>query len=192
MPKRNANTFVAKTDGLREVRSKAYFLTPEPAAGTCYLGDVASIIRSKNAGPYELTFDVMFGDDETYAKVKNCDILTQATVTQLYHINEEDVFASMFWDSARAFKATIKRASVSGSFGETDTHGSQQHAPFLYLLLPFGRVSLANGAQAELALEHSANFANGPFGKPAYGSFKKFANWILKKLGSGFDAKEHR
>ena len=166
-------------------------------AQTLLRGDVASIIRSKNAGPYELTFDVMFGDDETYAKVKNCDILTQATVTQLYHINEEDVFASMFWDSARAFKATMKRASVSGSLGETDTHGSQQHAPFLYLLLPFGRVSLANGAHAELALEHSANFANGPLRevsiwKSAYGSFEKFANWILKKLGSGFDAKEHR
>ena len=82
LPKRNANTFVAKTDGLKEVRSKTYFLTPEPAAGTCYLGDVASIIRSKNAGPYELTFDVMFDDDETYAKVKNCGILTQATVAQ--------------------------------------------------------------------------------------------------------------
>ena len=134
----------------------------------------------------------MFDDDETYAKVKNCGILTQATVAQLCHIDEEDVFASMFWDSARAFKATIKRASVSGSFGETNTHGSQQHTPFLYLLLPFGRVSLANGAHAELALEHSANFANGPSGKPAYGSFEKIANWILKKLGSGFDVKEHR
>jgi len=192
LPKRNANTFVAKIDGLKEVRSKTSFLTPEPVAGTCYLGDVASIIRSKNAGPYELTFDGMFDDDGTYAKVKNCGILTQATVAQLYHIDEEDVFASMFQDSARAFKATIKRASASGSFGETDTHSSQQHAPFLYLLLPFGRVSLANGAQTELALEHSANFANGPFRKPAYGSFKKLANWILKKLGSGFDAKEHR
>jgi len=82
LPKRNANTFVAKTDDLKEAPSKTYFLTPEPAAGTCYLGDVASIIRSKNAGPYELTFDVMFDDDETYAKVKNCGILTQATVAQ--------------------------------------------------------------------------------------------------------------
>jgi hypothetical protein len=113
-------------------------------------------------------------------------------MAQLYHIDEEDVFASMFWDSARAFKAVIKRASVFGLFGKTDTHGSQQHAPFPYLLLPFGRVSLANGAQAELALEHSANFTNGSPGKPAYGVFEKPANWILKKLGSGFNAKEHR
>lgn len=28
------------------------FLTPEPATGICYLGDIASIIRSKNARPY--------------------------------------------------------------------------------------------------------------------------------------------
>ena len=68
LPKRNANTFVAKIDGLKEVRSKTSFLTPEPVAGTCYLGDVASIIRSKNAGPYELTFDGMFDDDGNLRK----------------------------------------------------------------------------------------------------------------------------
>ncbi len=30
------------------------------------LRDVASVIRSKNSGPYELTFDVIFRDPETY------------------------------------------------------------------------------------------------------------------------------
>ncbi|MBR4939765.1 MAG: DUF4387 family protein, partial [Burkholderiaceae bacterium] len=28
--------------------------------------DIASVIRSKNSGPYELTFDVIFKDFETY------------------------------------------------------------------------------------------------------------------------------
>ena len=32
----------------------------------------------------------------------------QATVALLYHSDEGDVIASLFWDSARAFKATIK------------------------------------------------------------------------------------
>jgi hypothetical protein len=50
----------------------------------------------------------MFDDDETYAKVKNCGVLTQATVALLYHSDEGDVIASLFWGSARAFKATIK------------------------------------------------------------------------------------
>jgi hypothetical protein len=137
-PKLRDTMSMTKADGMKEMRPKSYFLTPEPAHGICYLGDIASIVRSKNAGPYELTFDIMFDDDDTYTKVKDCGILTQATVAQLYQIGEEDVIASLFWDPARAFKATIKRVSVSGSFGETDTHGSQQHVPFLYLGLLFG------------------------------------------------------
>jgi hypothetical protein len=118
----------------------------------------------------------MFDDDETYAKVKNCGVLTQATVALLYHSDEGDVIASLFWGSARAFKATIKWVSVPGSFGEIDTHDSQRHAPFLHLLLPFRRVSLANDAQAGLALKHSSKFTNGPSRKLAHGIFKQLVN----------------
>ena len=103
-------------------------------------GEVRNYLRSKNAGPYELTFDIVFPDDETYLKVKECGVLTGATVAKLYNIRESDVIACLFWDLARAFKATIKRHAVSGGFGETDTHGSQQHTPFLYLSLPIPRV----------------------------------------------------
>ena len=115
-----------------------YFSSSIP--GTSCLGDLASVIRSKNAGPYEITFDFMFADDETYWKVKKCGVLHQSTVAKLYNIKEEDVLACLFWDPARAFKATIKRQTISGGFGETDTHGSQQHAPFLYLVLPIPKV----------------------------------------------------
>jgi hypothetical protein len=179
---------VTKSDTEKETRSKTYFLTPEPVAGTCYLGDVASIIRSKNAGPYELTFDIMFDDDDTYAKVKHCGLLTRATVAHLYRIDEEEVIACMFWDPARAFKATIKRASVSGAFGETDTHGSQQHVPFLYLKLPFGREWLAGGIQAEATLE-TPKFANEHPEKPASGTFERLLSWIWKKLLGKFHPK---
>ena len=30
------------------------------------LGELARLIRSKNAGPFELTFDIMFEDNATY------------------------------------------------------------------------------------------------------------------------------
>ena len=118
---------------------KKYYLKPEPEAGTCYLADVASVIRSKNSGPYELTFDVMFGDRDTYEKVKEAGVLNRETMTKLYHVADKDVLASLYWDQAMAYKATIKRPAVSGGFGESDTHGSQQHIPLLYLVLPFGR-----------------------------------------------------
>lgn len=32
--------------------------------------DIASVIRSKNSGPYELTFDIIFKDVEMYKKSK--------------------------------------------------------------------------------------------------------------------------
>ncbi|EWC45450.1 hypothetical protein DRE_00849 [Drechslerella stenobrocha 248] len=119
--------------------TKKYPLEPEPAEGSCYLGDVASVLRSKNSGPYELTFDVMFNNKDIYERVKESGVLSQQTVAKMYNINDKDVLACLFWDPAMAFKATIKRPQVSGGFGETDTHGSQQHIPLLYAKLPWGR-----------------------------------------------------
>jgi len=132
-------TGIKPTAGNATDAPKKYYLTPEPKEGTCYLADIASVVRSKNAGPYELTFDVMFEDQETYKKVKEAEILTRETIARLYRVADEDVIASLYWDPAMAYKATIKRPWVSGGYGETDTHGSQQHAPLLYLVLPFGR-----------------------------------------------------
>ena len=131
--------------------AKKYRLRPEPPAGTCYLGDVASILRSKIAGPYQLTFDVMFPDEETYQRVKASGRLSGEAVAGLYNIPQSDIIAALWWDPARAFKATIPRFRASAGFDETDTHGSQQHAPLLYLSLPWGReASESAGGQARL------------------------------------------
>ncbi|KAF3934686.1 hypothetical protein ABW20_dc0104943 [Dactylellina cionopaga] len=120
--------------------AKKYPLTPAPPSGTCYLGDVASVLRSKNSGPYELTLDVMFNNKNTFERVKNAGVLTKENIAKLYKVSEKSVLVSMFWDPAMAFKATLKRpGGVSGGFGETDTHGSQQHVPLLFVQLPWGR-----------------------------------------------------
>lgn len=117
---------------------KKYYL-PEPLKGTCYLGDIASVVRSKISGPYHLTFDILFKDEQTYEKVKKSNILSGETVAKLYNIPESDIIASLWWDPARAYKATIPRYRASAGFGESDTHGSQQHVPLLYLKFPWGR-----------------------------------------------------
>lgn len=114
-------------------------LRPGLPAGQCYLGDIASVIRSKNAGPFELTMDVMFDDEDTYNRVKATGVLSQDTIKKLYSVTDDDILVCMFWDQARAFKTTIKRPTASGSFGETDVHGSQQHVPLLYLVLSLSR-----------------------------------------------------
>ncbi|KIX00717.1 uncharacterized protein Z518_09782 [Rhinocladiella mackenziei CBS 650.93] len=139
-PKVEQSKAAAKTTAVKSEGSpQKYYLKPEPAEGTCYLADVASVLRSKNSGPYELTLDVMFPDHEIYEKVKKAGILERETVSKLYKVAENDVLASLFFDQAMAYKATIKRPSVSGGFAETDTHGSQQHIPLMYLTLPWGR-----------------------------------------------------
>jgi len=44
--------------------------------------DLVSVIRSKNAGPFELTFDIIFKDKETYEKVKKTKVINQRTYCQ--------------------------------------------------------------------------------------------------------------
>ncbi|KAN0112183.1 protein of unknown function (DUF4387) domain containing protein [Hyaloscypha variabilis] len=103
--------------------------------------DIAKIIRSKNAGPYELTFDVMFDDSKVYEAVKRSAVLSPAVISHLYTVAEEDIIWCGFFDVAMAFKATIPRtrggrAVCSGGYMESDVHGSQQYVPLMQLELP--------------------------------------------------------
>lgn len=110
-------------------------------AGTLILGDVASILRSKNAGPFEITFDVMFDTEEIYRAVKDSGALDQPLVETLYNLDPDEVIWCGWFDQARAFKATIPRKRKSqlkaaGGFGETDVHGSQQYVPLFRNTFP--------------------------------------------------------
>ena len=100
------------------------------------LKDLARVIRSKNSGPFEITFDVIFDDDAIYARVKECQALYAARMAELYGVGIEDVIVCMFFDPARAFKLTLKRNWAQGSVGERDTFGAQQHAPLLEIVIP--------------------------------------------------------
>ena len=93
--------------------------------------DIASVIRSKNSGPYELTFDVIFKDFETYGKVKAAQAVSKEKFCALYGIPETDVFHLVYFDPAKAVKITIRRPISSGALGETDVYGAQQHAPLM-------------------------------------------------------------
>ena len=98
------------------------------------LTDLASLIRSKNAGPFELTFDVMFNNERAYQSVVRADILNAAFFAATYHCAPERVRV-FHCPRARAIKVTIPRPMVQGSFGDPDLHGGQQHAPLLDLIL---------------------------------------------------------
>lgn len=101
------------------------------------LTELARVIRSKNAGPFELTFDIIFKDAETYERAKRSGVFSRELFAELYRIPVEKVLNFCFFDQANAIKATIARAVSSGTAGDSDVFGAQQHAPLLELDIPW-------------------------------------------------------
>jgi len=95
------------------------------------LTDVARIIRSKNAGPYLLTLDVLFNDRQGFETFKSAGIMTREKAAQIYGINVDQVQSVIFFDPAYALKITINRPIVSGGHGDSDIYGAQQHIPLM-------------------------------------------------------------
>ena len=95
------------------------------------LKDIASVIRSKNAGPYELTLDIILKEREMFDKLKAADIINAEVIARLYKIPVEDVLSIVYFPNALAIKATIVRPLASGNMGERDVYGAQQHAPLV-------------------------------------------------------------
>ena len=93
--------------------------------------EIANVIRSKNAGPYELTLDMLLKDDEMFERLRKADVINKKVIAQLYRIPEEDVLSIVWFPNARAIKATIVRPLPSGALGERDVYGAQQHAPLV-------------------------------------------------------------
>ena len=98
------------------------------------LGQLATLIRSKNAGAFTLTFDVMFAEEKTYRRVLASKVLTKASFAAIYHLKEEDV---MFFehDAARAIKISIPRPYIQGDLDDGDMFGGQQHGPLVDLVV---------------------------------------------------------
>lgn len=94
------------------------------------LAELASLIRSKNAGPFQLTLDIMFDSKENYEKVKESEQLSTKTVAQIYGLSEGDVLF-FFCDNALAIKASFARPNFQGDIEDADGHGGQQYAPLM-------------------------------------------------------------
>jgi hypothetical protein len=100
------------------------------------LVELASTIRSKNAGVNNITFDIIFSNPENYRLVKKSGVLNKSTVAKLFDISEDRIVSFVEFDPANAIKFTIRRGKPSGSPGESDVFGSQQYAPLLDIKVP--------------------------------------------------------
>lgn len=99
------------------------------------LNDIAAILRSKNAGPLNVTFDIMFADKDAYLRVRDSGALTAEAVAKLYDVSPADVEV-IAYDIVDSIKVTIPRATLSGALDDMDVYGCQQHGPLSTILIP--------------------------------------------------------
>ena len=96
------------------------------------VGELAKLVRSKNAGPFWLTIDIMFDDDDSYRRVRDAEIVNRAAIARLYNRNPADIIV-VNHDAALAIKVSFPRPESSGSKHDSDIYGGQQYAPLLEL-----------------------------------------------------------
>lgn len=99
------------------------------------LARLTSLIRSKNAGPFSLTFDIMFPDEQSYLHVKRSGVLCITMFARLYRCDPATV-RFFECDNALAFKFSIPRPIFQGDLGDGDLHGGQQFAPLVDIEIP--------------------------------------------------------
>lgn len=94
------------------------------------LADMSQVIRSKNAGPTQLTIDVFLRDADSYAIASRSPALSCAAVASRYGLPAHQVQRHLLADIL-AIKYVLPRAIVAGSPGDGDVYGAQQHGPML-------------------------------------------------------------
>jgi len=99
------------------------------------LWEVSKLIRSKNAGAFELTFDVIFKDHATYEKVRDAKLINAQWFASAYRM-EPSMVTIFNYDAASAIKITIPRPAISGDINDTDVFRCQQYAPLVDLEVP--------------------------------------------------------
>ncbi|MBR3932313.1 MAG: DUF4387 family protein [Clostridia bacterium] len=88
--------------------------------------DYTKILRSKNAGPLFITFDLIFNskEDMEYVEAR----LKKADVAKAYGV-DEDKIDIISYAVVNSIKITFPRKNISGSLADNDIYGCQQHKP---------------------------------------------------------------
>ncbi len=100
------------------------------------LADLAAIVRSKNAGPFRLTFDILFDDEPTFLAVVAADAINPDRVAAAFGVDPARVSSIHVLPEGLAIKVTLLRPRAQCAAGETDVYGCQQHVPLMTLPVP--------------------------------------------------------
>ncbi len=91
------------------------------------LKDIALILRSKNAGPFIITLDIIFPSRRCLEEVLKQ--LDGKVIAEAYNISPDRILSIVSYPIVNAIKVNILRSVSAGSPGDRDVYGSQQHIP---------------------------------------------------------------
>ncbi len=94
--------------------------------------DYTKILRSKNAGPLFITFDLIFESKEDMEYVSGK--LTKDHVAKTYDV-AEDKIDIISYGVVNSIKITFPRKNISGSLADNDIYGCQQHVPLANIII---------------------------------------------------------
>ena len=100
------------------------------------MNELCSIVRTKNAGPFLFTLDIVFKERPVYEAVKQHGLLNREIVAAAYGVPVEEVVVFETFDNVMAVKATFKRKIRAASPGDSDVYAMNQEVPALQIRFP--------------------------------------------------------
>ncbi|MGW2173371.1 DUF4387 domain-containing protein [Streptomyces sp. NPDC001705] len=92
--------------------------------------DYCSLIRSKNAGPFTLTFDFMCHDQDSYDALVATGFLNKQLFAGLYGTDPQKILV-VDHPLALAVKVSLPRPTDQGNLHDSDCYAGQQYAPLM-------------------------------------------------------------
>ena len=94
--------------------------------------DYTKILRSKNAGPLFITFDLIFNTKEDMEYVEQR--LKKSDISKAYDVGKEKIDI-ISYGVVNSIKITFPRKNISGSLADNDIYGCQQHMPLANIII---------------------------------------------------------
>jgi hypothetical protein len=98
------------------------------------LWELTALIRSKNAGPFEMTIDVIAKDQRAFAQILDAPSFGAETIARLYRLSPDQVNIVVL-EPINAVKIALPRPTPSGDTGDTDVFAGQFHSPLVRLVV---------------------------------------------------------
>jgi len=102
---------------------------------TTTLGELARLIRSKNAGPFWMTIDAFFAGAADFHRAAASPLTDPLAIARLYGVPAGAVQVFLL-DQLNAIKISVPRPVVQGAVDDADLHAGQQYVPLLPIEIP--------------------------------------------------------